>query len=541
MKIKESASDLRDRRAGFAALEAETFDLLIIGAGITGCGTARDAALRGLRTALIDAGDIGSGTSSRSSKLIHGGLRYLAQKDVLVVREAANERRILRDIAPHLALTTPMVILLRSKSGMAQMRAALWTYEKLGRVRKHELHEVWDADRLKAEEPHVAAKDLYGAVVYPEYLTDDARLTLANARSAAAGGALVVTYAAAEEIIIENGRAAGALVRSTLPGAEDRAVVRARVVVNAAGPWVDAVRRMENSEAKNRLQLTKGIHLVVSLDRLPLKRTIIMFTPDRRGIFAIPRERFVYIGTTDTFYPKAEYWPEITRQDVMYLTGTAGEALDVGPFMDEDFIAVWSGIRPLLGSKAKKPSEISRRNEIMEGPAGMLSVAGGKLTSYRSMAERVVDRSEKMLGRRPNPGATALEPLPGGDLTGTFDELKSQVERLGFAPHEAERAARLYGSEALSVFAQEKGPGAEAAYAVLNEGALTLEDYWVRRSARSCFDDEGGLAALEPAAERMGELLGWSAEERQAQIESCRSRRAAEMKVFEAPEENQHG
>jgi glycerol-3-phosphate dehydrogenase len=533
LNMKGTSLDLRDRRASFAALEAERFDLLIIGAGITGCGVARDAAMRGLRVALIDANDIGSGTSSRSSKLIHGGLRYLLQKDVLVVREAANERRILRGIAPHLALTMPMVIPARSKIAIAQVRALMWSYEKLGRVDKEEEHEVWDADRLRVEEPHVAAEGLSGAVVYPEYLTDDLRLTLANARSAACYGAVVVTYAAADRMIIENGRAAGSVVRSTLPCSEEGAEVRARIVVNAAGPWVDAIRRLEDRGAKKRLQLTKGIHVVLSRDRLPIKWTIIMSTPDARRIFAVPRGQFVYLGTTDTFYPKPEYWPEITREDLDYLIDNAGHALDVGPFKGKDIVALWSGLRPLLGAEGKKPSEISRRHEIMEGPRGLLTIAGGKLTSYRSMAERLVNQCEKLLSRKPHPGPTAKEPLPGGDFTGTVHDLQSRVEGLGLAPYEAERATLLYGSEALSIFAKERGPAVEAAHAVKKEGALTLEDYWMRRSARACFDEDGGLAALEPAVERMGELLNWSVEEREGQVEACRARRTTEMRVLQ--------
>jgi glycerol-3-phosphate dehydrogenase len=258
-----------------------------------------------------------------------------------------------------------------------------------------------------------------------------------------------------------------------------------------------------------------------------------MNTPDKRSIFAVPREGFVYLGTTDTFYPNPEYWPEITAEDVDYLLETAGRVLDVGPLRRDEIVALWSGLRPLLGAEGKKPSEISRRDEVMEGPGGVLSIAGGKLTSYRSMAERLVDQCEQRLGRKPKPPPTAEEPLPGGDFAGTFEDLQSQLENVGLTPHEAERATRLYGSEASGIFAQGNGVAAEATYAVLQEGALTLEDYWVRRSARCLFDEEGGLAALEPAAERMGELLHWSEAERAGQVAASRARRAADMKVLE--------
>jgi len=532
--MDKTSLDFRNREAGFKALEAGTFDLLVIGAGITGCGVARDAALRGLTVALVDAGDVSSGTSSRSSKLIHGGVRYLAQGDIGVVKQAANERRVVRRIAPHLARTNPWVILVRSKLSMTKFQAGLWSYEKLGHVNKDELHTSWSRDQLRAEESTVAAEDFAGAVVYPEYHTDDARLTLANARSAVGAGAVLVTYAAAKEIIFDNGRACGAAVRSTLPGEDLGARVRARLVVNAAGPWVDSVRRLEDGQAKNKLQLTKGIHVVITRERLPVNRTIVMSAPDRRGIYVIPHGQCVFFGTTDTFYPRPEYWPEITREDISYLLDSSVPYFGGRPFEDKDIVSLWAGLRPLLGEEGKKPSEISRRDEIMEGPAGMLTVAGGKLTAYRAMAEHLVDRCEKELGRKPTPTSTTEEPLPGGDFTGTLEELTARLEReAGFSPIEAERTAMLYGSETLEVFAQERGPEAEVSHAVLHEGALTLEDYWVRRTSRARFDPDGGLGALETAAKRMAELLGWPDEERARQVDHCLAVRRAEMSALD--------
>jgi glycerol-3-phosphate dehydrogenase len=522
--------DFRKRYALFSALEGEVFDLLIIGAGITGSGIARDAAMRGLRVALVDAGDIGAGTSGRSSKLIHGGSRYLAQGDLAVVRQAANERKILRRIAPHLSVTNFMVIPSKSKVQIQALKAFMWSYEKLGKVKKTERHEVWTRKRLKQEEPLVRATNFAGAVVFPEYLTDDARLTLGNARSAFSAGAVVVTYAAAREIIQEGSRVAGAVVESTLPGDERMARVRARIVINAAGPWVDAIRLMEDRSAGKKLQLTKGMHVVMSRDRVPITRTIIMYAPDGRALFVVPRGDYVYFGTTDTFYPKAEYWPEITHEDIDYLLNTAMAYLNVTPFTDGDIVALWSGLRPLLGEKGKKPSEISRRDEIMEGTGGLLSVAGGKLTSYRAMAEQIVNRCEKLLNRAPVAAHTADEPLPGGDFSETFEALCSRIERCGLSPQEAERAAFLYGSEALTIFAQEKGLAAEVRHAVLAEGALTLEDYWVRRSARARFDEQGGLADLEVTADIMGTLLEWTDAEKTRQVRTCREIRADEMR-----------
>jgi glycerol-3-phosphate dehydrogenase len=533
MRNKQESLDLRNRQAIFAALRDGGVDVLVIGAGITGCGVARDASMRGLQVALVDAGDIGAGTSSRSSKLIHGGLRYLAMGDLFVVREAAIERRTLRRIAPHLAVTMPMVIPVRGRLELTKMRTGMWTYEKLGDVPPHERHEVWDLGRLRQEEPRVVTQVVTGAVVYPEYVTDDARLTLANARSAFANGARIATYASAVRMIHEDHRVVGAIVRGTLPGESEEVEVRARVVVNAAGPWVDAVRCLEDPKAERKLQLTKGIHLVVPRARLPIRHTVIMPTPDQRSIFAVPREKIVYIGTTDTFFPQPEYWPEIGRDDVDYLLTTVNQAFGVEPIRDEDILATWSGLRPVLWAEGKKPSEISRRHEILEGPGGLLTVAGGKLTSYRSMAERVVDLCQRRLGRDLTPATTAEEPLPGGDFSGTFEELRSFVEAQGLDLREAERVIRLYGRETFAVFSEQKGLAAEVQQAVLNEGALTLEDYWFRRSGRARFSTEAGPDVLAEAAEHMGEWLGWSDEERERQIQDCRSKRDFEMSFLQ--------
>ena len=528
--------DARQRSQHLTALQREKFDVLVIGAGITGCGVARDCAMRGLKVALVDAKDIGAATSSRSSKLIHGGVRYLAQGQMTVVKEAATERRIIRQLAPHLSLTNPMVVLARKRTSLAKLRAGLTIYEKMGQVDKAEKHVIWDNDELSAHEPSVNLSHLVGAAVYPEYQTEDSRLTLANARSAVAHGATVVTYAAVEKILIENGKAIGAVLRNNLSDNGEPFEVRAKVVVNAAGPWVDAVRIMEAQQAKRKLQLTKGIHLIFTRERVPMEGTVCWQGPDKRGLFAVPRGRFVYIGTTDTFLPEPDYWPEITREDIDYLRDSFNTTLNIEPLTDNDIVGLWSGVRPLLGEEGKKPSEISRRHELLIGPGDVVTVAGGKLTSYRSMAKRVGDRCQKTLGFKPSPPKTDQEPLPGGDFGETYEKLKEKVAALGIESGEANRLAQLYGAEALTLFSDSSGPALEADFAVKVEGALTLEDYWVRRSARSNFDKNGGMDALEPAAEVMKNLLNWTDTEKIDQIEHCRNRRHQEMSILNKEE-----
>jgi glycerol-3-phosphate dehydrogenase len=513
--------DFRNRNWLFQALDGQRFDVLVIGGGVTGAGVARDAAMRGMSVALVEAQDFASGTSSRSSKMIHGGLRYLAQGDIALVREAASERKIVEAIAPHLARRTPFVMPARSQGAIAKLQAGLWTFEKLGGVPKDRRHEVWSPADVAEREPAIDRSDLVGAVVYPEYLTEDARLTLANVRSAAAAGAVVANYARVEQILMENGRAAGARIAEAPEIGERAATVFAKVVINAAGPWVDALRALEAGRAETRLTLTKGIHLVVDRARLPVNRTVIMTAADRRSVFAVPKGAFTYIGTTDTFYPDADYWPRIEAADVDYLLAAAAARFSTPRLSAADIVSAWAGVRPLVADEGKSASDISRRDEIWTGPGGVLSIAGGKLTAYRKMAERIVDMAEGALGRRHTKSRTAAEPLWGGDIEVSAAE--SALRARGLSDLAAQRLVGLYGSEAAVIAEDGAGPAAEARRAVLHEGAMTLEDWWVRRSGRAWFDHNGGLDALAPAAAEMAGLLGWSPADAARQIEACRT------------------
>jgi glycerol-3-phosphate dehydrogenase len=523
------ALDFRDRPNLFRTLGERPYDLIVIGAGITGAGIARSAAERGLSVALVEARDVAAGTSSRSSKMIHGGLRYLAQGDVGLVREAASERQILRRIAPHLARISPFLLPVHSLAGMAKFRAAMWTFEKLGQVPSAERHEVWSAEDVASREPVAATDNVTGAVLYYEFLTDDARLTLANVRSARAAGADVVTYAPVIEVMTEGDHATGVRCRSRLEGESLEAVVRGRIIVNAAGPWVDAIRALEAGAETPRLSLTKGVHLVVPHVRLPLRRTVLMNAADRRPVFAVPRGEITYLGTTDTFYSETEYWPEIERGDVDYLFEAAARSFRTDPLETRDVVASWTGIRPLIMQAGKKPSEISRRNEVWTGPGGVLSIAGGKLTAYRMMAQRVVDTVAERLETRTAPETSHTVPLVGGDV-----DPDSRVRELASRTGEvtARRLVSLYGSEADDVAADGGDLEAEVRQAVRREGALQLEDYWVRRGARAWFDADAGLSVLEPASHEMARWLDWDEATRQAQVAACRRRHEESNALF---------
>lgn len=501
--------DARTRRQVFAGLESRTFDLAVIGGGITGAGIARDAAMRGLSVALVEARDYASGTSSRSSKMIHGGLRYLAQGDIALVKEAASERQILRRIAPHLTVLSPFLIPTTNMAMTAKLRTGLWTFEKFGGVPEAEKHEVIGLAELQRREPLMRTDKLNGAVLYPEFLTDDARLVLANIRSAQGAGAVVVNHAAASELIGD-----GLVATSTLDDGLG-ARIKAKLVVNAAGPWVDKVRGLEAGESDTRMSMSRGIHLVLPRDRLPINATLIIRAPDKRSIFAVPRGAFTYIGTTDVFHDGVDYWPAPTRGDIDYLLRATEAALAIDPIRDAEIVSLWSGVRPLIAQPGKKANEVSRKDEIWTSPGGMVSIAGGKLSAYRAMAERVVDLVVERLGVTALPCSTADAPLPGGSR-----RLGDSLSRLD--PRAAERLARLYGDEANEIVIAGGDVAAEATRAVTHEGAATLEDYWVRRSARAWFDEGAGLAALAPAAAAMGVLLGWDDVKTAAQIAHCR-------------------
>jgi glycerol-3-phosphate dehydrogenase len=512
-----TALDARARRATFARLEDGVFDLAVIGGGITGAGIARDAAMRGLSVALVEARDYASGTSSRSSKMIHGGLRYLAQGDVALVREAASERQVVRRIAPHLTRLSPFLIPTVSMAMAAKLRAGLWTFEKLGGVPDSERHEVIGLSDLQKREPLMRTAGLNGAILYPEFLTDDARLVLANIRSAQAAGAVVLNHAEAAELVVEDGQVSGLVVRSSLDREDAGARIRARLIVNAAGAWVDRVRALEVGEDAARLSLSRGIHLVLPRARLPVNATLIIRAPDKRSIFAVPRGAFTYLGTTDVFHQGVDYWPAPARSDIDYLLRATEAALDIAPIADDEIVALWSGVRPLIAQPGKKANQVSRKDEIWTSPSGLISIAGGKLSAYRAMAERVVDMVVDRLGITTHPCFTSETALPGGGQV--MPLVMNGLDALD--PTDAERLAGLYGDEAAAIVAAGGGVAAEAARAVTHEGAATLEDYWVRRSARAWFDHRAGLDALTPAAEAMGALLGWNATERADQIAAC--------------------
>jgi glycerol-3-phosphate dehydrogenase len=536
-----AAIDAQSRESRLDRLESEAFDLLVIGGGITGAGIAREATLRGLSVALVDAADFAAGTSSRSSKLIHGGLRYLSQGDVALVRETALERKRVHALAPHLAEPSWMVVPARSRAGLLRFRSGLTTYEKLGAVEGDDVHRNWYAAELDEHEPLLNRESYTCACAYREYLTDDARLVLANLRAAVANGAEVVPHLGVDSLTLENGRIVG--VGAICAHTGRKLDVRARVVINAAGPWVEAIRSLDETASPPLLHLSKGVHVVVRAERLPVRNLVILGTSDRRSIFAIPRGDCVYLGTTDTSYPGgAALWPRVELEDVQYLLEPLPRYFSVDPLGPEDCIGAWAGLRPLIAQPGKSAREISRKDEVWISDSGLVSIAGGKLTGYRKMAENVMRSVAEVLGQSlPEPSdQLAHEPLPGGDFEGEVAALAARLAK--DHPADArdrpldrqcfERLARLYGAESLEVLALGVEPlvpegrvlSGEVDWAVGFESAETLEDLLYRRTRSALYEPEECARIAAPAANRMQALLGWTDAHREAEVSAVRAR-----------------
>jgi glycerol-3-phosphate dehydrogenase len=536
--IESGALATADRPRTLDALDAERFDCAVIGGGITGAGIAREAARRGLRVALLESHDFAAGTSSRSSKLIHGGLRYLAMGDVALVRETALERKHVHRLAPHLAEPQWMLVPARSWAALLKFRAGLGTYETLGAVDDADRHRNWDADELARSEPRLRRDRYPYACVYREYLTDDARLVLANLRDAARHGAVLLNYAPVVDVLVEAGRAVGVEARCRETGRRVR--VRAATVVNAAGPWVEAVQRLETPDAPVLLHLSKGVHVAIPRAQLPIQQIVILGTEDKRSIFAIPRGDVVVLGTTDTSYGRAaDLEPPVERADVEYLLAPVPRYFDIAPPRPADCVTAWAGLRPLIAQPGKAPAELSRKDEILIGAAGVVTIAGGKLTGYRKMGEQVVAQVAGLLAR-PVADASADDeaPLPGGDFDGDVDALAARVAAThALDARTAARLARLYGTEADAVARKGRDPivpgtaivTGEIDHALDVEAAVTLADVVYRRTRASLYDPDARDSRVQPTADRMAARLAWSPERTAREIAAVREQLTADL------------
>jgi glycerol-3-phosphate dehydrogenase len=498
------------RTAIIEQMSNSSYDLLIIGGGITGAGIALDATARGLKVALIEMQDFASGTSGRSTKLIHGGLRYLKQLEFKLVAEVGKEREIIHRIAPHLTKPEHMLlpIVKNGSLGKFSARIGMLIYEWLAGVKKEEKNKSLNVEETCTAEPLLRKDNLLGGILFYEYRTDDARLTIEVMKEAVSRGALALNYMKATGFIYEDEKIVGAKIEDQLNGNAHQ--IKAKYVVNATGPWVDDIDDLEKNKSPHKLHITKGIHLVVDESKLPVKQSVYFDTFDKRMIFVIPRDRKTYIGTTDTFYEGNLVNPKITVEDKNYLIKCVNEYFPGSKISLADIESGWAGLRPLINKPGKGASEISRKDEMFISDSGLIIIAGGKLTGYRKMAQRIVDvvaeKIKNTVKKNIAECTTDKIQISGGKITGDnfLDFIKSKIAigiSIGLTNEEASSLANCYGSNIDQLYSQieklkkEKNNvpiilRAQLIYAIENEMCCAPTDFFIRRTGLFYFDIE---------------------------------------------------
>jgi glycerol-3-phosphate dehydrogenase len=513
-------------------------DILVVGGGITGSGIARDAALRGWKVGLVEQADFGFGTSSRSSKIIHGGVRYLEYGQFLLVRESARERRVLRRIAPHLVHPIPFLYPAFADDTFWLIRVGLTVFDMMSSASSAERHRSLRPEEVRQRLPGLRGP-LKGGVLYLEYITDDARFTMENALSAALHDALVANHAPAR-LLSSGGRVVGAEVTDSLTG-QTRAV-EARVVVNATGAWAERTLEAGGVEAPHPLVPSKGIHLLLDAAALPIQGACFLKASNGRRGLAMRRLDHVYVGTSDEEYRGPLESPRATRAEVVELLAMVQDCFPEAGLTLDHVRATWAGIRPLIQQPGKSTRDTSRHDEVWSGTPGVVTIAGGKLTTYRPMARRTLKAVARQLGEDPpGPERSDRIPLPGGDL-GDIDAETYRAARVadltfrGVAPAVAARLGWLYGRQLEELVALgDEDPRwldrlhpdvpalrGEARLAAQREMACTLVDFMDRRSALLLFSKDQGEAAAAAAADVIGGVLRWSAERRAREVAAYR-------------------
>lgn len=525
------------RRTLFQRFKAEKYDLIIIGGGITGAGIALDAVTRGMRVALVEMQDFAAGTSSRSTKLVHGGLRYLKNLQFKVVADTGRERAIVYENGPHVTVPEKMLLPMHKGGtfGKFSTSIGLRLYDHLAQVKKAERRVMLKSDEVLKKEPLVKKEGLKGGGYYVEYRTDDARLTIEVMKKAVEYGADCINYVKAERFNYdEKGRIEGVVVTDRLSG--NTYLLEGRKIVNATGPWTLDVRDLTGVEHDKKLMLTKGVHLVFDQSVFPLKQAIYFDTEhDKRMIFAIPRGNKTYVGTTDTLYDDNKVEPHVSAVDRSYLLEAIRYMFPTLSLTEESIESSWAGIRPLIAEEGKDPSEVSRKDEIWEDQNGLMTIAGGKLTGYRHMAEEIVDRVAERLKAEEDltftPCKTKNIPISGGDVGGAdnFEAFVSAKEKEGqkynLSAEEAGRLARFYGSNVDKLFAIAAKASPETMYGLplelytrliyglTEEGVVTPADFFIRRTGALFFDIDWVQTHKVEVIKFMARYFAWSPEE----------------------------
>jgi len=493
-----------DRKVWLEEIKSTHYDLVIIGGGITGAGILLDATTRGLKCLLLEKRDFASGTSSRSTKLIHGGLRYLKQLEFGLVHESGTERAIIHNNAPHIVLPEDMLLPIYKEGSLGELTTSmgLRVYDFLAGVDSKEKRKMLKVKKVKKMEPLLKTEGLTGGGIYKEYRTDDARLVIELIKKAVQYNSKAVNYTSVNNFIYKDGQVAGVEAKDEI--LEEIFTVNARCVINATGPWVDDLRFKDNELGEQKLQLTKGVHLVVPFEKLPIKQSIYFDVADGRMIFAIPRDKITYIGTTDTFYKDQKEEPEVSEEDINYLLTAVNDMFPEIQLIKNDIESTWAGLRPLINKEGKGPSELSRKDEIFISESKLISIAGGKLTGYRKMAERAVDEATELLKEKFNlkfeECITKQIKLAGGDFKHPKDIhlLNADLQKIFQHKISNARIHQLvfrYGSNVSSIFkkietdiSEENLWKAELDYAVNCEMVTNLSDFFVRRTGMLYFE-----------------------------------------------------
>ena len=531
------------RSQHLARMEEATFDLLVVGGGITGAGIARDAAMRGLDVALVEQRDFASGTSSKSSKLIHGGLRYLEQADFALVFEGTSERARLMRQAPHVVRPLPFLypVYQGARWGPFIIQFGMWLYDLLALFRNFKMHRRLGVGGTAETAPGLLTEGMRASMLYYDALTDDARLTFENVLAAHQHGAAISNHAEMTGPLRDSaGRITGARIRDRLTGHEFD--LKARALVHAVGPWTNAVLDRHGDANPEMIRPTRGVHVLISQRRLPCAQAIVLNSiRDGRVVFLIPWEDSVAIGTTDTDHAEGPDSVHATREDVDYLLETINHFFPEARLEDTDIRSSWAGLRPLVREDHASAYDTSREHTITTHSEGRITIAGGKLTTYRKMAEQCVEKALELLPLERQRGrkrpVTRSAPLPGAEGFDFATEQGSAVESLTTGPLKTttrggERLTRTHGgrwkllqrrAEANPDLAQllDEPTGVTAAeieHAVLEEMGMTLDDVLVRRTPLFHHGEKQGLPVVERVAQQMAELLDWTDDQRAENI-----------------------
>lgn len=515
----------QSRNEWLTEIKATEYDLVVIGGGITGAGILLDATSRGMKCALFEKNDFAWGTSSRSTKLIHGGLRYLKQLEFGLVHETGTERAVIYNNAPHVVLPEDMLLPIYKNGSLGEWTTSfgLKVYDFLAGVDRSEHRKMMSVADVKAKEPLLKTEMLMGGGIYKEYRTDDARLVIETLKKANQYKAKALNYSKVSGFLYdEKNEINGISVTDELLNTSYQ--LKTKAVINATGPWVDEVIALSKEKYDTKLQLTKGVHIVVPYKRLPLKQSVYFDVPDGRMIFAIPRNNTTYIGTTDTFYKEMVDNPTTTEADKTYLLEAANNMFPSVKLTAADIESDWAGLRPLIHEDGKSPSELSRKDEIFNSPNGLISIAGGKLTGYRKMAERAVNEAAKYLEKKHNLEfdncITKQIKLSGGDFKHPKDIhiLNSELQQTYQNRIDNARLHQLvfrYGSNASKILAAAGTNGltaesllqAEIEYSIKHEMTVCPSDFFNRRTGMLYFEKPTILDIFEPVLSKLKNQL----------------------------------